>query len=270
MSRSESRIGTVKRFTLVVMLIAALATGTLLIYDLFIQTPINLPDFIDESIRIAVIIGFWGAALVAIRRIKPVMSKHFGAQPATLVQIFMGAISILVMTFAVLNIVGVAPENLLAGAGLASITIGLIVSTFVGSVLTGALVFATQKFKVGEGVLINNVPGKVTEISATVTRVKTDTGLISVPNSAIASGAVIITKLHLHENASYSRLPYVEGDRVVTTFMAGEGEVKEITALHTRILLDSGKELTFLNNSVVTGAVAVAKLVSKEQKNSTS
>ena len=238
-----------------------MAAGTLLLYDLFIQTPINLPDFVDESIRIAVIIGFWLAILFFIRRSKPVIANHFGDQPATVVQIFLGSIAVLVMIFALLRMLGVSPESLLAGAGIVSVTVGIIVSTFVGSVLAGALVFVTHRFRVGDNVMVNNVPGKITEITALATRVRTDIGHIAIPNSAIASGTVIITRIHPHETVSHSRLPYSQGDRVVTTYMPGEGTVKEITPIHTRILLDSGKELFFLNSSILTGAVAVAKIV---------
>jgi hypothetical protein len=42
--------------------------------------------------------------------------------------------------------------------------------------------------------------------------------------------------------------------------MPGEGTVKEITPLHTRVLLDSGRELLFLNSSVLAGTVAVGKI----------
>jgi len=46
--------------------------------------------------------------------------------------------------------------------------------------------------------------------------------------------------------------------------MQGEGTIKEITALRTVLSLDSGREVIFLNTSVLTGAVAVAK-ITKEQ-----
>jgi len=42
--------------------------------------------------------------------------------------------------------------------------------------------------------------------------------------------------------------------------MNEEGVVKELTPLHTVIALNSGKELTFLNNSVLSGAVAIARI----------
>jgi small-conductance mechanosensitive channel len=260
-----SLISSVKRFIVVLVLIVVLAAGTLLLYDLFIQTPINLPDFADESIRIALIVVFWLTSLLLIRRAKPVIAKHLGDQPATIVQVFLGSIAVLVMAFAVLRVIGVSLESLLAGAGIASVTIGLILSTFVGSILSGALVFATHRFRVGDNVMVNNIPGKITEITAMATKVRTDIGNIAIPNSAISSGAVIITKIHPHESLSQSRLPYAQGDRVVTTYMAGEGIVKEITPIHTRILLDSGRELLFLNSSILTGTVAVAKVTQQNQ-----
>jgi small-conductance mechanosensitive channel len=260
-----SLISSVKRFIVVLVLIVVLAAGTLLLYDLFIQTPINLPDFADESIRIALIVVFWLTSLLLIRRAKPVIAKHLGDQPATIVQVFLGSIAVLVMAFAVLRVIGVSLESLLAGAGIASVTIGLILSTFVGSILSGALVFATHRFRVGDNVMVNNIPGKITEITAMATKVRTDIGYIAIPNSAISSGAVIVTRIHPHESLSQSRLPYAQGDRVVTTYMAGEGIVKEITPIHTRILLDSGRELLFLNSSILTGTVAVAKVTQQNQ-----
>jgi hypothetical protein len=95
---------------------------------------------------------------------------------------------------------------------------------------------------------------------ALVTKIRTDVGQISIPNSAIASGTVIITALHKHESKSLNRLPYEVGDRVGSTYMNEDGFVKDLTSLHTFIALDSGKELTFLNNSVLSGAVAIAKI----------
>jgi small-conductance mechanosensitive channel len=143
---------------LIVILLIIFGAGTLYIYDIFIQTPINLPDFLDESIRIIVIVGFWLAIMTIIHRSKIVIVHHFGDQPATIIQIFFGSIAVLVMVFALLHVLGVSPESLFAGAGIASITLGLIISTFVGSVLSGALVFVTHRFKVGDNVMVNSVP----------------------------------------------------------------------------------------------------------------
>jgi small-conductance mechanosensitive channel len=151
----------------------------------------------------------------------------------------------------------------LTGAGIVSITVGLIVSTFVGSLLSGVLVFSSHRFKIGDKVLVNNIPGQIEETSAIATRVRNDLGLVTIPNSSIASGTVLITKLSVNNLSTFNRLPYGQGDRVVTTYMQGEGLVTEITPLYTKIFLDSGKELTFLNSSVLSGSIAVAKVVKK-------
>ncbi len=257
----------VKRLAIIITLLVVLAAGTLAVYDLFLQTPINLPEFTDNLIKISLIIGFWLTILAVIRRSKKTMSEHLGNQPASVIQFLIGSISLLVMVFAVLRVVGISPDSLLTGAGIVTITIGLVVSTFVGSVLSGAFVFTSHRFRVGDNVIFNNVPGKIVEMTAMVTRVRTEAGVVSIPNSAIASGAVLITKIHPHEGAPYSRLPYMQGDRIVTTYIQGEGTVTEITPLYTKLLLDSGKELTFLNNSVIAGSIAVAKITKNSQPN---
>ena len=105
----------------------------------------------------------------------------------------------MVMSLGVLHTLGVSPEILLTGAGIASITTGLIISTFVGSILAGALVFTTHQFKEGDEVIVNNIPGKVINITAIVTVIRTDVGQMSIPNSAIASGSVIITTIRRYE-----------------------------------------------------------------------
>jgi small-conductance mechanosensitive channel len=249
-----------KRFTILLTFLIILGFSTIYIYDLFVAATINLPTFLTQVFRIILILGFGLTIILLLRQAKPFMTKRIGNQAATILQFSIGAISVLVMSFGVLHTIGVSPETLLTSAGILSITMGLIISTFVGGILAGALVFTTHRFKVGDTVLVNNIPGKVLDITALVTVIRTDVGQMSIPNSAIASGTVIITAIHKFEAKSESRLPYSIGDRVVTTYMNGEGIVKELTPLHTTILLDSGKELTFLNNSILAGTVAIAKI----------
>jgi len=249
-----------KRFAVVLTFLIVLSLSTVYLFDVFVAAPINLPIFSRQTFRIILIVGFWLVILLFLQRTKPFMTARIGAQAATVLQFSMGAIAVLVMGFGVLHTLGVSPESLLTGAGIASITIGLIISTFVGGILSGALVFTTHSFKVGDVVLVNNIPGRITDMTALVTKIRTDVGQMSIPNSAIASGSVVITAIDKYESKSYSRLPYALGDRVISTYMNEEGVVKELTPLHTVIVLDSEKELTFLNNSVLSGAVAVAKV----------
>jgi len=253
-------VNSIRKIALTIVLLVCLATGTLLIYDLLIQTSVNLPNFVNTLIRITLIAGFWLTILIVIIRSKHALAKHLGYQPATIIQFFMGSISIIIIIFAILHIIGVSPDSLLTGAGIVTITIGLVVSTFVGSLLSGAFVITSHKVRVDDNVIVNNTSGKIIEITAIVTRVRNDVGVVTIPNSAIASGSVIITKIQAHENAKYNRLPYEQGDRIFTTYMQGEGTVTELTSLQTKVLLDSGKELTFLNSSILSGSIAVAKI----------
>ncbi len=255
-----------KRFAIFLTFLAILGISTIYIYDLFIAAALNLSTFLTQAFRIIIILGFGLAIILLLRKAKPFMTTRIGNQAATVLQFSMGAIAVLVMSFGVLHTIGVSPETLLTSAGILSITMGLIISTFVGSFLSGALVFTTHRFKVGDSVIVNNIPGKVTDMTALVTIIRTDVGQMSIPNSAIASGSVIITAIHKFEGKTESRLPYVIGDRVVTTYMSGgEGTVKELTPFQTIILLDSGKELTFLNNSILAGTVAIAKITQTQK-----
>ena len=241
-------------------IIVILAISTIYLFDLFVAAPIELPMFLRQSVRIVFILFFGLTAILLLRRIKPLLTPHIGVQVATILQFGFLALAVLAMSFGILGILGVSPQTLLTSAGIISITAGLIISTFVGGILSGALVFTTYQFKVGDDVMVNNIPGRVTDMTTLVMRITTDVGKISIPNSAIASGAVIITSIHKFEGNQENRLHYNVGDRVITSYLNEQGAIKELSPLHTTVLLDSGKEITFLNNSVLSGAVAIAKI----------
>lgn len=245
--------------------IIILAISTVLVFGLFIAEPVNLPTFFKQLVDVIIVFGFGLTALYLLSRSKPLMSPHIGLRAATVIQFFFLAIALVVMTFITLGIFGVPISTLLTSAGIISVTVGLIISTFVGSILSGTLVFTTYQFKIGENVMVNNIPGKIVDMTALVMRIRTDVGQITIPNSAIASGGVVITAIRSPDVNQENRLQYVVGDRVITSYRNEEGTVKEITAFHTKVVLDSGKEITFLNNSVLSGAVAIAKITQPQQ-----
>ncbi len=250
-----------QRLVLYLIITLILTIGTLYIFHQFIAGPISLSKLIEQAVEIIIIVVFWSAAIVIIRRFKPLMTQRIGNQAATIVQYVMLAIAILIMLFGILNVLQVSATDLLTGAGIISITVGLVISTFVGSLLSGFLVFTTYQFKVGDDVMVNSIPGKVTEMTALVMRIQTDVGQITIPNSAIASGGIIITAIRKYEEPlKEGRLHYAVGDRVITSYNNEQGIVKKVTLLQTIVHLDSGKEITFLNNSVLSGAVPIAKI----------
>jgi len=249
-----------KRLVFYLIITLVLTTVALYLFHQFVAQPISLSKLIEQAIEVIVSVGSWLTGILIIRRFKPFMTQRVGIQASTIIQSVMLGLSVLVITFAVLYILKASVTDLLASAGIISITVGLVISTFVGSLLSGFLVFTTYQFKEGDNVIVNNVPGKVTEMTALVTRIQTDIGQVTLPNSAIASGGVIVTAVREYQPSKGSRLPYNLGDRVITSYMNEQGVVKEITALRTVISLDSGKEITFLNTSVLSGGVPVAKI----------
>jgi len=254
-------IASLQRLVFYLIITLVLTIGTLYVFHQFIAEPISLSKLFEQAINVIIILGFGLAAAAIIRRFKPLMAQRMGNQVATIIQYIMFAIAILIMMFGILSIIQVSATDLLASAGIISITAGLVISTFVGSLLSGFLVFTNYKFKVGDNVIVNNVPGKITEMTALIMRIQTDVGQVTIPNSAIASGGVIITDISDY-GSKESRLRYKVGDRVTTPFMNEQGVIMEITSFYTVIHLDSGKEITYLNNSIASGAVVIAKITS--------
>ncbi len=259
-----SLMNSLRRLAIGIVILVAVSFTIVFLFDQFVAVPIRLPDLLRETTRTFIIVLFGLLVVFFIMRSKSVIAKRVGPTPATVFQFFMVLAAIIVMVFAVLNAFQVPATTLLLGGGIVSITIGLVVSTFVGNILAGTLVLMTHPFRIGDTVIINNVPGRIEEISAMVTRIRNDVGgLVVVPNTAIAQGAVVITKIPrtaTQTGIKASRLPYSEGDRVYTTYLNAEGVVEEVDSFQTKILLDSGREITFLNTSVLTGSVAVARI----------
>jgi Small-conductance mechanosensitive channel len=244
-------------FIVFTVVIAAL---TIFFVDFFTSGFMNVSTSFRQLGHISLVIAFTLMALYGLARIKNILEPHVGVQTATILQYVAVAITLTVASFIILGFYNVSPSALLTSAGIITVTVGLIISTFVGGLLSGALVFTTYKYKIGDDVMVNNMPGKVSDMTALVMRIRTDMGQITIPNSAIASGGVILTAVLPPQECQETRLPYKVGDRVLTSFKNEEGIVREVNGFHTVIQLDSGKELTFINNSIFTGAVVVVKV----------
>jgi small-conductance mechanosensitive channel len=254
-------VNSLKRFLLVLVLLAGLTLSLALVFDQMVAESTKLSVLFVQTIRIVLVVAFGSIIILFIRRFRSLIASRVGVHPATVFQFFIVIIVVIVMIFAVLNIFKVPPTTLLVSGGIVSIVLGLVISTFAGNILAGTLVLMTNPYRVGDDVLVNNVPGKILEITAMTTRIMNYAGgQMVIPNAAITQGAVIVTKVSGHETVLQSRLPYSLGDRVYTTYLSADGVVTELNQFYTRILLDSGRELTFLNNSVLTGSVAVARI----------
>jgi small-conductance mechanosensitive channel len=253
----------VKRLFFYLIIVFVTTVCTLYLFHQFVAQTTDLSTLIDQSVEIVISVSFLIVEILIVRHFKPFMIHRIGEEAAVILQYIIIAIALTVTTFSILSILNVSTTTLFASAGIISITAGLVVSTFVGNLLSGFYVFTTHRFRVGDDVLFNNIPGKVKELTVLAMKVQTDMGLVTIPNSAIASGTIIITDTEESQQVE-GRIFYAVGDRVFTSFNGEQGVVKKITPYHTVILLDSGKEIAFLNTSILSGTFLVAKITEKK------
>jgi len=128
-----------------------------------IAEQVGLTGLFHQTGNALIVVVFGSVTILFIRRSRRLLSRHVGVHPATVFQFFMILAVRIVMIFAFLHIFQVSPSNLLISGGIVSIVVGLVISTFVGNILAGTLVLMTHPFKVGDTVLVNNIPGRVEE-----------------------------------------------------------------------------------------------------------
>lgn len=236
--------------------------GTAIVLSLFDQLFPSEPGVVGglhDSFRIAIIIVAGGMAILLTRRLRQSIAGQAGAHLASMITFFMVILTVVGVFFGVLNTLQVSSETLLLGGGIVSIVVGLVISTLFGNVISGALMLTTFPFKVGDGVMVNNVPGRIEQITTLYTSVSTNSGGETIiPNSAITSGSVMISKLSSSDTTFGNRLHYSIGDRVYTSYTASEGVVTEITPFYTRVLMDSGREAAIPNSGIFSGMVHIA------------
>jgi small-conductance mechanosensitive channel len=261
----SKHVESIRRMLITFIALASMTLVGVYVFDELVAPQIPPDTMILQTSRVLIVLTTTVIAIFFLRRMKKILSQRISTQAASFFEYVMIALIAMMSTFSILRIFQVDTNTLLISGGIISLTIGLIISTFVGDTLAGMLVLLLNLYRVGDIVLVNNIPSVVEEMSALVTRFRNDAGgVISIPNTAIAQGGVVVTKFQrLHDGVLANRLPYAKGDRVYTTYMNAEGVVEALDPIHTRIKLDSGMEIVFMNNSVLLGSVAIAR-VTKE------
>lgn len=242
--------------------LASMILVSVFVFDELVAPKITPNIIFLQTLRVLIVLATTATAIFVIRRMKKLISGRTKTNAANFFEFIMIVLICLMSAFSLLHIFNVDTNTLLISGGIISITVGLIVSTFVGDTLAGMMVFLLNLYHVGDTVLVNNIPCRVEEMSAFVTRFRNDAGgMLSIPNTGISQGGVIVTRFNdVKEGVAMNRLHYEVGDRIYTTYMNAEGVVVALDSIHTRIKLDSGMELSFLNNSVLSGTIAVARI----------
>ena len=261
-------VNTFKRLLFLEFVIVILTFSCVYLFDELVAKPTGLSLVFHQWGRVFIVIAFGTVALFITKRSKTLLAKYVGLSSATVFQFLMMAIIGIIMLFGILDILDVPPSTLLISGGIVTIVLGFILSTMVGNFLAGTFVLMTSHYKVGDTIMVNNMPCKIEKISSLVTRVRNEAGgQIAIPNAAIMQGTVLVTSYHdTPGTPDMTRFPFKSGDRVYTADFHQEGLITDLTPLHTTILLDSGNEVTYLNTTIMTGHATVVKIQPIKQK----
>jgi len=244
-----------------IFLIVIATWVALVVFGDYLAARWGLADPITQAIDVGVIIGVGVVIFYFFRNFANSIGESFSPHFRAILNFLIIIIVALFIFLAILNTLQVPPTTLLIGGGILSVVIGIGVSTLFGNIITGALMLTTFPFRVGDSVIVGNVPGRILEITTFYTKVLNDSGSETVvPNAAVIQGSVPVTRLSADGSAPASRLDYSVGDRIYTNYIGGEGTVTGITPFHTKVHLDSGRDATIPNNGIFSGNIQIAKV----------
>ena len=249
------------KLTASIFAIVVVSWVVLFVFGEFVATTIGLADPITRSIQVGIIIGIGVVVFYFFRNFAKSLGESYSPHFRAVFNFLIIIIVSLFVFFAVLNTLQVPANTLLIGGGILSIVVGLAVSTLFGNIITGAMMLTTFPFRIGDSVIVGNVPGRILEITTFYTKVLNNSGSETIiPNAAVIQGSVTVTRLPAAGSELASRLHYSVGDRIYTNYIGGEGTVTEISPFHTKVHLDSGRDASIPNNGIFAGTVQIAKV----------
>ncbi|MFB6221652.1 MAG: mechanosensitive ion channel family protein [Halolamina sp.] len=167
------------------------ATG--LVQKGFEQIDPNSRTVVATVLSIAVLAGAYSLTRVTKNSIRR-LSQERGAITDYQQEVAHHIVQILIFVFAVLvvfGIWGVKPGNLLVGASVATVIVGLAARQTLGAVLAGFVVLFSRPFELGDWVVIGDNEGIVTDISIVNTQIRTfDEEYVMIPNDIVTDTEV--------------------------------------------------------------------------------
>lgn len=142
-------------------------------------------------------------AVVVSKVLRPVIRRRLARfRTPSFAQVFAklisGAITTLGALFAVTVLFpSVKPVDILAGAGVLTIAVGIAFQSILGNLLAGVLLLFRQPFQGGDQIAIGDVAGTVEEINIRETVIKTYDGRrVLVPNATVYSDILTVQTAH--------------------------------------------------------------------------
>jgi small-conductance mechanosensitive channel len=102
-------------------------------------------------------------------------------------------VAVLIVILIALRVAGVRPEALAAGAGVATLVLGLASQQTLSQVVAGAVILTTKRFQVGDRirVLSPQIEGTVKIVGLLYTEIELAKDRVSVPNSSLLSASIV-------------------------------------------------------------------------------
>jgi small conductance mechanosensitive channel len=112
------------------------------------------------------------------------------------VRILTAGIGYLIALFSILAVLDVSIEHLLIGAGLAGVVLGIAAQQSLGNIFAGLVLVTARPFSIGEFVRIRSgalggiFDARVEEMSLAYVTLRTDDGMLKIPNSAMLAAGI--------------------------------------------------------------------------------
>jgi small conductance mechanosensitive channel len=130
---------------------------------------------------------------VALSRIQGL--KHgYLKQALTIIKVILHTLIIVITVVTTLGVLGIDVQGIVAGLGLMSFAIGLILKDAVSSSISGLSILLYKPFKIGDEIRIDDLKGRVLKMDVRYTTLESGKELYLIPNSHVIDSKIIITK----------------------------------------------------------------------------
>jgi small-conductance mechanosensitive channel len=125
-----------------------------------------------------------------------VATKRTFATAGAAVRLLLTGLGLVIVLFGVFAVLGVSVSHLLIGAGLAGIVLGIAAQQSLGNVFAAIVLLFARPFAVGDHIRIRSgamggiLDVWVLEVGLTYVTVRTDEGLLKLPNSAVLAAGI--------------------------------------------------------------------------------
>jgi len=243
-----------------VMITLVIALVFLFLFDYVIAPLVNVKPTERTNIHVLIIATVTIILIYILKDFSKIISRYLGPHIAGLFTFLLEISIVTAGILAILAVIHVSLTTIMVSGGIAAIIIGLAISTLASNLISGMFIYTTLPIKVGDSVFINNIPGKISKITAIYTSILTEGGTeLIIPNSAVVQGFFLIAK---GDTQNAKLFDYKRGDQVYLPSINTEGNIIELNEITTRIATDKGT-LIIPTYVLLTGGAFMIKKSSK-------